>query len=110
MSKQALYLTKNAVSRLQAILSRNNNEYVRLGLKSKGCSGVSYELSYTNSKEPFDELVEQNGVRILIAPKPLIHIIGTQMDYVTNRVTSEFVFDNPNSKGECGCGESFKVI
>lgn len=108
MSKQVLLLSNSAISRLRSLSGKY--EYIRLGLKTKGCSGLSYELSYTNTKEKFDELVEQRDVRILIAPNVLMHVIGTQMDFVSNRLTSEFVFNNPNSKGECGCGESFKVI
>lgn len=108
MSKQVLLLSNSAISRLRSLSGKY--EYIRLGLKTKGCSGLSYELSYTNTKEKFDELVEQREVRILIAPNVLMHVIGTQMDFVSNRLTSEFVFNNPNSKGECGCGESFKVI
>eukprot|EP00238_Polyblepharides_amylifera_P000543 CAMPEP_0196571976 /NCGR_PEP_ID=MMETSP1081-20130531/2103_1 /TAXON_ID=36882 /ORGANISM="Pyramimonas amylifera, Strain CCMP720" /LENGTH=66 /DNA_ID=CAMNT_0041889127 /DNA_START=436 /DNA_END=636 /DNA_ORIENTATION=+ len=66
-------------------------------------------MSYTNQKGKYDELIEQNGVRVLIDPGVLMHVIGTEMDFVTDRLRSEFVFNNPNSKGECGCGESFTV-
>jgi iron-sulfur cluster assembly protein len=66
-------------------------------------------LCYSNVKEKCDELVEQNNIKILVAPNVLMHVIGTKMDFVTDNLKSEFVFTNPNSKGNCGCGESFNV-
>lgn len=68
---------------------------------------MSYTLNYANSKNKFDELVEEKGVKILIEPQALMHILGTKLDFVEDRLRSEFVFVNPNAKGTCGCGESF---
>mmetsp|Transcript_28194 Transcript_28194/g.61796 ORF Transcript_28194/g.61796 Transcript_28194/m.61796 type:complete len:129 (-) Transcript_28194:275-661(-) len=107
--KAALTLSETAVDRLRNLLTKRDSEFIRLGVKKRGCNGLSYTMSYTNSKQKFDELVEQDGVRVLIDPGVLMHIIGTEMDFLTDRLRSEFVFNNPNSKGECGCGESFTV-
>mmetsp|Transcript_16493 Transcript_16493/g.22794 ORF Transcript_16493/g.22794 Transcript_16493/m.22794 type:complete len:127 (+) Transcript_16493:285-665(+) len=109
LQKAAIKLTETATQRLQELLTKRDTEFIRLGVKTRGCNGLSYTMSYTNQKGKYDELIEQNGVRVLIDPGVLMHVIGTEMDFVTDRLRSEFVFNNPNSKGECGCGESFTV-
>jgi iron-sulfur cluster assembly protein len=109
LQKTAINLTDKAVGRLKYLLIKQDSEFIRLGVKTRGCNGLSYTMSYTNENKKFDELVEQDGVRILVDPGVLMHVIGTQMDFFTDRLRSEFVFINPNSKGECGCGESFTV-
>ena len=108
---QAIQLTEAAAQRVQALLDKRGKPSIgiRIGVRSKGCSGLSYTLEYADKKEPMDELVEQHGVTVLIDPKATLFILGTEMDYVEEKLQSGFVFRNPNEKGRCGCGESFHV-
>jgi iron-sulfur cluster assembly protein len=108
---QAIKLTEAAASRVQELLSKRGKPSlgIRIGVRSKGCSGLSYTLEYADQKDPMDELVEQHGVTVLIDPKATLFILGTEMDYVEEKLQSGFVFRNPNEKGRCGCGESFHV-
>jgi iron-sulfur cluster assembly protein len=108
---QPLSVTSEAANRVKALLSQRETPAVgvRIGIRSKGCSGLSYTLEFAEEKGPFDEVVETNGVTILIDPKATMFILGTEMDYVEDKLESGFVFRNPNEKGRCGCGESFHI-
>ncbi len=110
-SRQAMMVTDAAVERIQALLARRGKPSVgiRVGVRSRGCSGLTYTLEYADEKGKFDEVVEAKGITILIDPKATMFIIGTEMDYVEDKMQSGFTFRNPNEKGRCGCGESFHV-
>ena len=109
-TRAAITLTPSALNRLEELMKKNPQMAgLRVGVKQRGCSGLSYTLEYAKEKLKFDEVVEQNGVKLFIDPKAQLTLLGTEMDYVTNELNSEFVFHNPNIKGTCGCGESFQV-
>uniref|UniRef100_A0A7S2XT99 Core domain-containing protein n=1 Tax=Attheya septentrionalis TaxID=420275 RepID=A0A7S2XT99_9STRA len=107
-----IILTERGANRIKAILSGDNAKGaigIRLGVKRRGCNGLSYTLNYANEKPEQDEEMEAHGVRVFIEPMALFSVVGTVMDYEETELASEFTFQNPNSKGECGCGESFNV-
>ena len=109
--KQAMSVTEAAAARIQALLDKRGKPSVgvRVGVRSRGCSGLSYTLEYADEKGRFDEIVEDKGVTILVDPKAVMFILGTEMDWVEDKLQSGFTFRNPNEKGRCGCGESFHV-
>lgn len=109
--KAPLMITDAAAERVKALLASRGKPAagVRIGVRAKGCSGLSYTLEFADEKTPFDEVVEEKGVTVLIDPKATMFILGTEMDYVEEKMQSGFVFRNPNEKGRCGCGESFHV-
>jgi len=106
-----LRITEAAAEKIRQLLAKRGKPSagIRIGIRTKGCSGLSYTLEYADAKGPFDEVVDDKGVTILIDPKATLFIIGTEMDYAENKLESGFVFRNPNEKGRCGCGESFHV-
>ena len=108
---QAMTVTDAAAERVRALLGKREKESIgiRVGVRSRGCSGLSYTIEYADEKGKFDEIVQDKGVTILIDPKATMFIIGTEMDFVEDRLQSGFTFKNPNEKGRCGCGESFHV-
>jgi iron-sulfur cluster assembly protein len=109
--RQAMTVTDAAAERIQALLARRGKPSIgiRVGVRSRGCSGLTYTLEYADEKGKFDEIVQAKGVTILIDPKATMFIIGTEMDFVEDKLQSGFTFRNPNEKGRCGCGESFHV-
>ena len=109
--RQAMEVTPEASRRIKALLDARQKEYLKIGVKTRGCNGMTYTMNYADEgdRKKFDELVEAHGVKIIVEPSALMSIIGTKMDYVSDRLKSEFVFENPNAKAECGCGESFTV-
>lgn len=106
-----LTITDAAAGRVKKMLEARGKPSagVRIGVKARGCSGMTYTLEYADEKTPFDEVVEDKGVTILIDPKATLFLLGTVMDYVEDKMQSGFTFKNPNEKGRCGCGESFHV-
>ncbi|MBI1774624.1 MAG: iron-sulfur cluster assembly accessory protein [Proteobacteria bacterium] len=111
MAKTAITITEAAAERVRALLVKRGKPSVgiRIGVRTKGCSGLSYTLEYADERGKFDEVVEDKGVTVLIDPKATMFILGTEMDYVEEKLQSGFTFKNPNEKGRCGCGESFHV-
>ena len=109
--RQAMTLTDAAADRIRALLAKRGKPAVgiRVGVRSRGCSGLTYTLEYADEKGRLDEMVQDKGVTVLIDPKASMFIIGTEMDYVEDKLQSGFTFRNPNEKGRCGCGESFHV-
>lgn len=104
-------ITDQAAQQIQALLDARGKPSVgiKIGVKTAGCSGLSYALEYADEAGEFDEIVENKGVTVLIDPKAIMFILGTEMDYKEDKLESGFVFKNPNEKGRCGCGESFHV-
>ena len=111
MSEQIIKLNDNAAERIKQIMSKAENSAigVRVGVKSGGCAGMSYEMEYANEIKPNEEVIEEKGVKVFIDPKAIMYLLGTEMDYKKEKFSSQFIFKNPNETERCGCGESFKV-
>ncbi|KAJ1657961.1 Iron-sulfur assembly protein 1 [Dispira simplex] len=113
LRKAAISLTPAAVRRIRQLTPPDKadkpNRFLKIGVKTKGCSGLQYALDYTDTKAKFDEVVKQDGVTVLIDSKALLTVLGSEMDYLENDLAEQFVFTNPNVKGSCGCGQSFMV-
>ena len=108
---KVLRLTDAAAARIHEILENSAGRYigVRVGVKNGGCAGMSYTMDYAEAQNPLDEVIEDKGVRILIDPKAVMFLIGTEMDFARDRLASRFVFRNPNQTEACGCGESVVI-
>ena len=111
MSEQVITLSNNAAERIKKIMSRAENSAigVRIGVKSGGCAGMTYIMEYASDIKSNEEVIEEKGVKILIDPKAIMYLLGTEMDYKKEKFSSQFIFKNPNETERCGCGESFKV-
>ena len=111
LRRQVMTLTDAAAARVRELTDAAGKPVagLRVGVKNGGCAGMSYTMELAEATNPTDEIVEDKGVTILVDPKAVMFIIGTEMDYVEEKLQSGFVFRNPNEKGRCGCGESFHV-
>ncbi len=105
-------LTDAAAARMIEIMSTADEKFigVRIGVKNGGCAGMEYEMSYATEAMPFEEVVEENGVRVLIDPKAILFLIGTEIDFLTEKLSQRFTFRNPNQTDACGCGESVTIV
>ncbi len=111
MSKQVITLSNSATNRVKEIIASAKEPIVgvRVGVESGGCAGMSYVIEYAKKVNPNDEIIEAKGVKVLIDPKAIMYLLGTEMDYIKGEMSSTFVFKNPNETERCGCGESFKI-
>ncbi len=105
-------LTDVAATRMSEIMASAEEQFigVKIGVKNGGCAGMEYTMDYAIEAGPLDEVVEENGIKILIDPKAILFLIGTQIDFVTEKLSQRFVFNNPNQTDACGCGESVTII
>ncbi|MBW8617148.1 MAG: iron-sulfur cluster assembly accessory protein [Hyphomicrobiales bacterium] len=104
-------LTDAAAARIRFIMENAEKPIaaIRVGVKNGGCAGMAYTIDYAESLAPHEDVVEDKGVKVVIDPKALMFLIGTEMDYKTDKFTSQFVFNNPNETSACGCGESVAI-
>ncbi len=106
--KAAVTLTPAAVRQVARIMARDGASGLRIGVKKGGCAGMEYTMDYVAEVNPLDEVVEQDGARVLIAPMAQMFLIGTEIDFEASLLESKFTFRNPNVAEACGCGESIK--
>jgi len=104
-------LTPAAVARARELLARHGADSagLRLGVKTTGCSGMSYKLDFVTEIDAADTVIEKDGVKLVVDPKAVVYVLGTEIDWVEDKLGAMFVFKNPNEKARCGCGESFSV-
>jgi iron-sulfur cluster assembly protein len=106
--KAAVTLTPAATRQIARLMEKQSSQGLRIGVKKGGCAGMEYTMDYVSSVNPLDEVVEQDGARVMIAPMAQMFLIGTEIDYETSLLESKFTFRNPNVAEACGCGESIK--
>ena len=108
---QVMRLTEAAAERIKAIMAKADKPFagVRVGVKNGGCAGMAYTMEYAESAAKFDEVVEDKGVKLLIDPKAVLFLLGTEMDYKADKMQAQFIFNNPNQVSACGCGESVQL-
>jgi iron-sulfur cluster assembly protein len=108
---QVMSLTAAATQRVKAIMASKGPEVLglKIGVKKGGCAGMEYTMTWADTIEKFDEVIESDGARVIIDPQAVLYLLGTEMDYKTEKLASQFVFNNPNQKGACGCGESINL-
>ena len=106
--KQAVSITPRAAAQIHKLMDRKGHQGLRIGVKKGGCAGMEYTMDYVDAVDPMDEVVEQDGARVMIAPMAQMFLFGTEIDYETSLLESGFKFNNPNVVEACGCGESIK--
>jgi iron-sulfur cluster assembly protein len=108
---KVMTLTESAAQRVKQIMASSDNDVIglRVGVKNGGCAGMEYTMEYATGLQQHEEVVEDKGVKILIEPKAVLFLLGTEMDYRTEKLSSSFVFNNPNQTSACGCGESVAI-
>ncbi|MGB7037524.1 MAG: iron-sulfur cluster assembly accessory protein [Xanthobacteraceae bacterium] len=108
---QVMRLTDAAAERIKAVMTKAERPIaaVRVGVKNGGCAGMAYTMEYAETVNPHDEVIEDKGVRLLIDPKAVLFLLGTEMDYKIDKLSAQFVFNNPNQISACGCGESVQI-
>jgi len=108
---QVMRLTDAAAVRIKDVMARADKPVagVRVGVKNGGCAGMEYTMEYAEAVHPNDEVIEDKGVKILIDPKAVLFLLGTEMDYKTDKLSAQFIFNNPNQTSACGCGESVQL-
>ena len=108
---QVMKLTDAAALRIKDVMARAERPVagVRVGVKNGGCAGMEYTMEYADSVKPTDEVVEDKGVKIMVDPKAVLFLLGTEMDYKAEKLSAQFIFNNPNQTGACGCGESVQL-
>ena len=105
-------LTDRAAGRMREIMNAAEEKFVgvRIGVKNGGCAGMEYTMDYATEAAPLDEVVEENGIKVMIDPKAILFLLGTEIDFVTEKLSQRFVFSNPNQTDACGCGESVTIV
>ena len=106
--KQAVTMTPAATRQIARLMARDGSAGLRIGVKKGGCAGMEYTMDFANEINPMDEVIEQDGARVMIAPMAQMFLFGTEIDYQTTLLESGFKFNNPNVAEACGCGESIK--
>jgi iron-sulfur cluster assembly protein len=108
---QVMRLTEAAAERIKTVMANADRRIaaVRVGVKNGGCAGMSYFMEYADTIGPLDEIIEEKGVRILVDPKAVLFLLGTEMDYKVDKLSAQFTFNNPNQTAACGCGESVQI-
>ncbi|MBC7831879.1 MAG: iron-sulfur cluster assembly accessory protein [Hyphomicrobium sp.] len=111
MMPKVVTMTDAAVRRVQALMAGSPDALgLRIGVKKGGCAGMEYTMTMAATKGPHDDVVEQDGAVLLIEPAAIMYLLGTEMDFQTDKLASQFVFKNPNQRGACGCGESVNLV
>ena len=110
-SFKVLTLTDAAANRVKDIMAKAERPIagVRVGVKNGGCAGMSYTMEYAEAPKPGEDVVEDKGVKVFVDPKAVLFLLGTEMDFQTSKLSSQFVFNNPNQTSACGCGESVQL-